>query len=102
MYLAARFAARAFHRSSAGAVANMALVASRHRCLSSGSTGAGKEDGRTKAGSPAVTVTETVPGGGGKAEQGGVKLDICGDIEGVFFLRVPKYGVIDAPRRSLL
>lgn len=86
MSLAARFAARAFHRSSAGAVAKTALVA-RHRFISSGSTAPANKGGGTKACSPAVTVeiTETMPGGG-KTEQDAVKLDICGEIEGGFVL----------------
>eukprot|EP00904_Undaria_pinnatifida_P014038 jgi/Undpi1/9765/HiC_scaffold_27.g12221.m1 len=75
------------HRSSARAIANSALV-TRHRFISSGSsTAAGKGRGK-RSGSPtaveAVEVTETVPAGpagGSKAEQGTVKLDICGDIE---------------------
>lgn len=83
MSFAARFATRAFHRTSAGALAKTALVA-RHRCISSGSTAATNEGGGTKAGSPAVTaeITETMPGGG-KTGQDAVKLDICGEIEGV-------------------
>ena len=89
MYFAVRFAGRMLHRSSAGAIANSALV-TRHRFISSGSsTAAGKGHGK-RSGSPtaveAVEVTETVPAGpagGSKAEQGTVKLDICGDIEGV-------------------
>lgn len=85
MSFAARFATRAFHRPSARAVAKTALVA-RHRFITSGSTAAGNEGGVMKAGSPPVTVeiTETMPGGG-KAGQGAVKLDICGEIEGMCF-----------------
>lgn len=95
MSLAARFAARAFHRPSAGAVAKTALVA-RHRFITSGSTAAGNEGGVLKAGSPAMTVeiTETIPGGG-KAGQDAVKLDICGEIEGMRFFVVPAAVVVE-------
>lgn len=99
MSFAVRFAGRVFHRSSARAVVNSAL-ATRHRLLSSGSsTAASGKGGGLRPGSSssaavgAVEVTETVPAGGGKAEQGGVKLDICGDLEGVS-VRVCRFMVL--------
>lgn len=75
-----------FSPMAGGGVQN-AILFGRHRCLSSVSSGswspiAADPPPATSAAAAAVVVTDTKAGGGKPAEQGSVKLDACGTIEG--------------------
>lgn len=84
MSLASRCFARFLHRSpAAGAGAQNTILLARYRLLSSSSVSPGNGPTATKV-APAVMVTETKAGGGKTDQQfGSVKLDLCGEIEGV-------------------
>lgn len=70
----------------AGAGVQNAILVARHRCLSSASSSSRDNSGPTAtnvaAAAPAVVVTDTKAGGGTPEQQGLVKLDACGEIEG--------------------
>lgn len=85
MSIASRYLAQLLHRSPiAGARAQKTILLARHRFLSSS---APPGNGLTAKVAPAVTITAT-EAGGGKADQPGVKLDLCGEIEGAASLVV--------------